>query len=79
MWTSSDKIDQLEYALRIGKELADYFEVEFDMEYHLPKLGKCIENCKIYKPIKYKSLKNDRKKIQCWIVGCFSVWMEMNV
>lgn len=38
IWTSVDKIDQVDYALKLGKEVGDYFETEMDMKFHLPKL-----------------------------------------
>ena len=40
VWTSEDRIDLVDYSLRITKQVLDFFEVEFDMEFHLPKLGR---------------------------------------
>lgn len=38
IWSSPDKISQTTYALRVGKDVVDGFQEEFDMNYHLPKL-----------------------------------------
>ena len=39
MWATPDKIDMVDYALGLTVDLVEYFENEFQMDYHLPKLG----------------------------------------
>ncbi len=49
VWSSPDKINQTLYALGKGQELAEFFQEEFNMTFHLPKLGKqstCVFICK---------------------------------
>ena len=39
IWAAPDKMDQARYALRVGTDIANFFEQEFHMTFHLPKLG----------------------------------------
>ena len=39
VWATPDKLQHTTHALRVGKVVADAFQEEFDINYHLPKLG----------------------------------------